>query len=296
MALENARLYQDARELADRDQLTGFYNHRYLHQRLGEEIVRAQRAPLAAGDPDDRPRRLQAGQRHVRPPLRRPGPGLDRGADPGDPPGERHRGPLRRRRVRGHPARHGPGRRRPRRRPDRGRVPRPRRSRARTAGRSRSVPRSGSPRSRPTAGPAASSSPWPTARCTGSRWRPATRPSGRSIRPTRARPGATASRWAPPPTDRVLGRSTFVPSAGNRRRYHRRGLDERVFARASSRRGVARAPQPRSGRVRTQRSQASDDLATPRRLVRPPGRRRDAGPGRGTGPASSTSSSSSSSG
>ncbi len=49
MALENARLYQDARELADRDQLTGFHNHRYLHQRLGEEIVRAQRArsPLA---------------------------------------------------------------------------------------------------------------------------------------------------------------------------------------------------------------------------------------------------------
>jgi diguanylate cyclase (GGDEF)-like protein len=49
MALENARHYQDARELADRDQLTGFYNHRYLHQRLGEEIVRAQRSksPLA---------------------------------------------------------------------------------------------------------------------------------------------------------------------------------------------------------------------------------------------------------
>jgi diguanylate cyclase (GGDEF)-like protein len=49
MALENARHYQDARELADRDQLTGFFNHRYLHQRLGEEIVRAQRSksPLA---------------------------------------------------------------------------------------------------------------------------------------------------------------------------------------------------------------------------------------------------------
>jgi diguanylate cyclase (GGDEF)-like protein len=49
MALENARHYQDARELADRDQLTGFYNHRYLQERLGEEIVRAQRskAPLA---------------------------------------------------------------------------------------------------------------------------------------------------------------------------------------------------------------------------------------------------------
>ncbi|MGZ8527669.1 MAG: diguanylate cyclase, partial [Candidatus Limnocylindrales bacterium] len=44
MALENARHYQDARELADHDQLTGFFNHRYLHQRLGEEIVRAQRS------------------------------------------------------------------------------------------------------------------------------------------------------------------------------------------------------------------------------------------------------------
>ena len=43
MALENARLYEDARKLADRDPLTGFYNHRYLHERLGEEVVRAQR-------------------------------------------------------------------------------------------------------------------------------------------------------------------------------------------------------------------------------------------------------------
>jgi diguanylate cyclase (GGDEF)-like protein len=44
MALENARLYEDARNLADRDPLTGFYNHRYLHERLGEEVVRSQRA------------------------------------------------------------------------------------------------------------------------------------------------------------------------------------------------------------------------------------------------------------
>jgi diguanylate cyclase (GGDEF)-like protein len=43
MALENARLYEDARNLADRDPLTGFFNHRFLHERLGEEIVRAQR-------------------------------------------------------------------------------------------------------------------------------------------------------------------------------------------------------------------------------------------------------------
>ena len=40
----------------------------------------------AAQPPDDRPRRLQARQRHVRPPLRRPGPGLDRRADPVRPP------------------------------------------------------------------------------------------------------------------------------------------------------------------------------------------------------------------
>jgi diguanylate cyclase (GGDEF)-like protein len=44
MALENAKLYEDARNLADHDPLTGFYNHRFLHERLGEEIVRAQRS------------------------------------------------------------------------------------------------------------------------------------------------------------------------------------------------------------------------------------------------------------
>jgi diguanylate cyclase (GGDEF)-like protein len=44
MALENARMYENARALADRDPLTGFYNHRYLHERFGEEVVRAQRS------------------------------------------------------------------------------------------------------------------------------------------------------------------------------------------------------------------------------------------------------------
>jgi diguanylate cyclase (GGDEF)-like protein len=44
MALENARLYEEARSLADRDPLTAFYNHRYLHERFGEEILRAQRS------------------------------------------------------------------------------------------------------------------------------------------------------------------------------------------------------------------------------------------------------------
>jgi diguanylate cyclase (GGDEF)-like protein len=49
MALENAKLYEDARNLADRDQLTGYYNHRFLHERLGEEIVRAQRSRAQLG-------------------------------------------------------------------------------------------------------------------------------------------------------------------------------------------------------------------------------------------------------
>ena len=44
MALENARLYETARNLADRDPLTGFFNHRYLHERLSEEVVRAVRS------------------------------------------------------------------------------------------------------------------------------------------------------------------------------------------------------------------------------------------------------------
>jgi len=44
MALENARAYEEARNLADRDPLTGFFNHRYLHERLAEEVVRASRS------------------------------------------------------------------------------------------------------------------------------------------------------------------------------------------------------------------------------------------------------------
>ena len=43
IALENARLYEEARALADRDPLTGFFNHRYLHERFGQEAVRARR-------------------------------------------------------------------------------------------------------------------------------------------------------------------------------------------------------------------------------------------------------------
>ena len=105
MALENARLYEEARNLADRDPLTGFYNHRFLHERLGEEVVRAQRGTAAAERADARPRRLQARQRHVRAPVRRPRPDLDGRAHPVDAAGLGRPGPLRRRRVRDHPAR-----------------------------------------------------------------------------------------------------------------------------------------------------------------------------------------------
>jgi diguanylate cyclase (GGDEF)-like protein len=44
IALENSRLYEEARDLADRDPLTGFFNHRYLHERFGQEAVRSRRA------------------------------------------------------------------------------------------------------------------------------------------------------------------------------------------------------------------------------------------------------------
>ncbi len=49
IVLENARLYADARRLADHDPLTDCYNHRAFHQRLAEELLRAGRGrrPLA---------------------------------------------------------------------------------------------------------------------------------------------------------------------------------------------------------------------------------------------------------
>ncbi len=49
MALENARLYGAARALADRDPLTGFFNHRFLYERMGEEMLRARRARSPLG-------------------------------------------------------------------------------------------------------------------------------------------------------------------------------------------------------------------------------------------------------
>ena len=110
MALENARLYEDARNRADRDPLTGFYNHRFLHERLGEEVVRAQRArrPLSVLmlDLDDFKLVNDTfghlfGDRVL---------AWTGGADPLDAAGLGHPRPLRRRRVRDHPARDRRGR------------------------------------------------------------------------------------------------------------------------------------------------------------------------------------------
>ena len=142
MALENARLYEDARALADRDPLTGFYNHRFLHERLGEEVVRAQRArrPLSVLmlDLDDfklvndtfghlfGDRVLTWTAELIRSTLR----------------GLGHPGPLRRRRVRDHPARDRRRRGPARRRADPRGVPRPRlRRRAARPGADRRVHR-----------------------------------------------------------------------------------------------------------------------------------------------------------
>ena len=72
MALENARLYETARNLADRDPLTGFFNHRYLHERLSRGDRPRRPEPAAAERGHAGPRRLQAGQRHLRPRLRGP--------------------------------------------------------------------------------------------------------------------------------------------------------------------------------------------------------------------------------
>ena len=42
-AVENARRYSEARELAETDALTGLYNQRYFHETLRREVMRAQR-------------------------------------------------------------------------------------------------------------------------------------------------------------------------------------------------------------------------------------------------------------
>jgi diguanylate cyclase (GGDEF)-like protein len=42
-AIENARRFQEARQLADLDALTGLHNYRFFHDTLGREVTRAHR-------------------------------------------------------------------------------------------------------------------------------------------------------------------------------------------------------------------------------------------------------------
>src|SRR4029450_4569905 len=42
-AIENARRYREARQLAETDALTGLFNQRYFHETLRREVLRAQR-------------------------------------------------------------------------------------------------------------------------------------------------------------------------------------------------------------------------------------------------------------
>ena len=67
-AIENARRYREARQLAETDALTGFFNQRYFHETLRREALRAQRYDRQLALLDHRPRRLQGGQRPDRAP------------------------------------------------------------------------------------------------------------------------------------------------------------------------------------------------------------------------------------
>ena len=42
-AIENARRFREARQLADLDALTGLHNRRYFHETLAREVARAHR-------------------------------------------------------------------------------------------------------------------------------------------------------------------------------------------------------------------------------------------------------------
>ncbi len=103
-AIENARRFREARQLADLDGLTGLHNRRYFHETLAREVARAHRYNRKAAlivfdlddfkDVNDRIGHL-AGRRRA---------GRGGRARPRRRPQRRHRLPRRRRRVRRDPA------------------------------------------------------------------------------------------------------------------------------------------------------------------------------------------------
>ena len=87
-----------------RTPLTGLKNRRRFEEDLRAELARSAPRGDHRGAADARPRPLQAGQRHPRPPGRRPPDRRDRRGAARAHPRDRRAGTARRRRVRGRPA------------------------------------------------------------------------------------------------------------------------------------------------------------------------------------------------
>ena len=97
VACSNAEAFQQAKEAAMTDSLTGLLNHGAVQVRLREEIWRARRAKTPALLPASRPRQLQADQRHPRAPRGRSAPSTGGVGDRVAVPLLRRHRPLRRR-------------------------------------------------------------------------------------------------------------------------------------------------------------------------------------------------------
>ena len=84
--MERVRVLEQLRSAADIDLVTGVQNHRYLQERLRQEIRPLGAQPLAARGADARPRQVQADQRSPRPRRRRPRAAQHRGDHQGPHP------------------------------------------------------------------------------------------------------------------------------------------------------------------------------------------------------------------
>ena len=95
-AIENARRYREARQLAETDALTGLLQPAVLPRDASARGAASAALRPPPGAPDPRPRRLQGGQRPDRAPGGRRGARADRGAAAQRDPLGRHRLPGRR--------------------------------------------------------------------------------------------------------------------------------------------------------------------------------------------------------